>query len=180
MKGLYAYQGKKLTQEEAAELACQLEINLLNEPIGKQDQYAASFGGLNIFEFNTNGKVKVMPVMLSYKMRHAFEDHLLLFFTGLTRDASTVLKEQKLNIKDKIQTLRKMADSVNEFSEKLSAGDFRALGKMLHEGWLMKKSLATTISNSIIDKLYDQGIKNGAWGGKILGTKGQKQEVLKL
>jgi len=172
MKGLYAYQGKKLTQEEAAELACQLEINLLNEPIGKQDQYAASFGGLNIFEFNTNGKVKVMPVMLSYKMRHAFEDHLLLFFTGLTRDASTVLKEQKLNIKDKIQTLRKMADSVNEFSEKLSAGDFRALGKMLHEGWLMKKSLATTISNSIIDKLYDQGIKNGAWGGKILGAGG--------
>ena len=172
IKGLYAYQGKKLTQEEAAELACRLEINLLNEPIGKQDQYAASFGGLNMFEFNTNGKVRVTPVMLSFKTRLAFEKHLLLFFTGLTRDAGTVLKEQKLNIKPKMKTLKKMADSVNEFSEKLCAGDFRALGKMLHEGWLMKKSLATAISNSIIDKLYDQGIKNGAWGGKILGAGG--------
>lgn len=172
IKGLYAYQGKKLTQEEVAELACRLEINLLNEPIGKQDQYAASFGGLNMFEFNTDGKVKITPIMLSFKTRLAFEKHLLLFFTGLTRDAGTVLKEQKLNIKAKIKTLRKMTDSVSEFSEKLYAGDFRALGKILHEGWLMKKSLATTISNSIIDRLYDQGIKNGAWGGKILGAGG--------
>ena len=172
IKGLYAYQGKKLTQEEAAELACQLEINLLNEPIGKQDQYAASFGGLNIFEFNTNGKVKITPLMLNFKTRLAFEKHLLLFFTGLTRDASTVLKEQKLNIKNKIKTLRKMTDSVDEFHKKLYAGDFRTLGKMLHEGWLMKKSLASTISNSIIDRLYSEGIKNGAWGGKILGAGG--------
>lgn len=172
IKGLYAYQGKKLTQEEAAESACRLEINLLNEPIGKQDQYATSFGGLNIFDFEKNGKVKVTPLMLSFKIRLAFENHLLLFFTGLTRDASTVLKEQKLNIKDKIETLKKMAGSVNEFSEKLYVGDFHGLGKMLHEGWLMKKSLASTISNSIIDKLYSEGIKNGAWGGKIIGAGG--------
>lgn len=172
LKGLYAYSGKKLTKEELAEAACRLEIKLVGEPIGKQDQYAATFGGFNVFQFNRDDTVDVHPVLLNYKSKLAFEDHLLLFFTGLTRTASSVLTEQKKNTGKNLQTLKKMANSVDEFSERLLKEDFKGLGKMLHEGWLMKKRLASNMSNSLIDDMYGIGMKNGAWGGKVLGAGG--------
>lgn len=172
MKGLSAYLGKKLTKEEAAEEASRLEIKLLKEPIGKQDQYAASFGGFNILQFNQDDTVTVDPVLLDYKKRHALEDHILVFYTGMTRDASTVLTKQKANIEKKFKTLQSMADSVDEFSLRLLKGDFKSLGKILHEGWLMKKSLTTAISNNYIDDIYESGLQAGAWGGKVLGAGG--------
>src|SRR3989338_2090438 len=107
LMGLHAYLGKKLHPHEVAELACRLEIELVGEPIGKQDQYATAFVGINLLEFSKQGRVQVKPVLTDYMNRLAFENHLLLFFTGLTRDASSVLKEQKLNIKKKFQTLKK-------------------------------------------------------------------------
>ena len=172
MKALNAFLGKKIDAREAAEAASHLEIHLVGEAIGKQDQYAASFGGFNIIQFNPNESVDVSPVLIDYKKRLLLQDSLLLFYTGITRAASSVLTEQKANIDSKFQTLSEMADSVPEFNEKVMKGDINGLGAMLHQGWLKKKSLASNVSNSTIDDLYNAGISSGAYGGKILGAGG--------
>lgn len=172
LKGLLAYQGKKIDARGAAEAASRLEIELLREPIGKQDQYAAAFGGVNVFEFRPDESVGVKPVLLDYKKRLDLENHLLLFYTGITRAASSVLAEQKSNVGRKFEILKEMANSVPEFSERLLAGDMEGMGKMLHEGWLRKKTLASNISNSLIDRFYEAGMSSGAWGGKVTGAGG--------
>lgn len=171
-KGLAAFNGKKLNQQDAAALASHLEIDILKEPIGKQDQYAASHGGFNIFQFNADESVDVEPLLLDYKTRSLLEDHLLLFFTGITRTASSVLGEQSTKVQDHFETYKKMSDSVPFFKERLLAGDIRALADMMLEGWRMKKSLASNVSNSTIDDLFEAGIEAGAWAGKILGAGG--------
>ena len=172
MKALSAYEGKKTDKREIAEAASRLEIELLNEPIGKQDQYAAAFGGFNIFQFNPDHTVDVCPVLLDYRIKLGLEDRILLFFTGIPRDASSVLTEQKSNIDKKFETLKKMSDSVLNFEQLLLAADYQGLGKMLHEGWLLKKTLASNVTTSSIDKLYSAGMDSGAWGGKVLGAGG--------
>jgi D-glycero-alpha-D-manno-heptose-7-phosphate kinase len=172
LKGLHAYQGKRIDKREVAEAASRIEIDILGEPIGKQDQYAAAFGGLNVFEFNSDESVNVKPVLLDFKTRIGLEDRLLLFFTGITRAASSVLSEQKSNIGDRFDTLREMSESVPEFARLISAGDFEGAGKMLHQGWLRKKSLASNVSNPVIDDLYSAGMAAGAWGGKVVGAGG--------
>lgn len=172
LKGLHGYLNRKLSKDEAAELACNLEINLLKEPIGKQDQYASAFGGLNIFQFNPDDSVEVKPVFLDYKKKLSLENHLLLFFTGLTRYASSILTEQQSGIDKNLETYKNMADSVFDFQDKTLAGDIKGMAEMLHEGWLRKKSLASCISNSVIDSMYDAGMSSGAWGGKVLGAGG--------
>lgn len=172
LKGLHAYLGSKVTKEQVAEEACRLEIELLREPIGKQDQYAAAFGGFNIFTFKNNGIVHVNPLFIDYRLKSDFESHLLLFFTGVTRDTSSVLSEQKTNMERKFGTLKKMSFLVDSFRKKLLKGEFKQMGEILHEAWFMKKSLAHSISNVYIDELYSVGIAQGAWGGKILGAGG--------
>ena len=172
VKGLSAYLGKTIGPEKAAEEACRLEIDILKEPIGKQDQYAAAFGGFNIFQFNPDNSVDVEPVLIDFKKRADLESHLLLFFTGVTRSASEVLFDQKGKIEHNLETYKKMSDSVFDFRDRLLAGDFKGLAEMLHEGWLRKKSLSGNVSNSVIDMIYEAGIKAGAWGGKILGAGG--------
>ena len=172
LKGLNLYLGKTLNKEELAEAASRLEIEFLKEPIGKQDQYAASFGGFNIFQFNQDDSVDVESILLDYKKKLLLEDHIILFFTGIMRTASSVLTDQKSRIDKNFDTYKKMADSVFEFNELLLAGDIKGMAKMLHEGWERKKSLSPNISNSIIDELYKAGISAGAMGGKILGAGG--------
>lgn len=172
MKGLSAYGGRKLSKKEAAEMACRLEIDLLREPIGKQDQYAASFGGFNIFQFNSNGSVDVEPILIDYKKKTNLESNLLLFFTGITRPASSVLSEQRSKIEQNLETYKKMADSVYEFKDMLLRGDVKGMAAMLHEGWQRKRGLASNVSNALIDDLYEMGLKAGAWGGKVLGAGG--------
>ncbi len=172
IKGLSSYLGKRLDKTEIAKIACKIEIDLLREPIGKQDQYAASIGGFNVFHFSKDETVKIEPLFLDYKKRIDLENHLLVFFTGITRKASTILEEQKMNTLSKIDTLKSMADLVEVFKLKLLQGDFEALGKLLHENWLKKKTLASKISNITIDQIYQKGIDAGAWGGKILGAGG--------
>lgn len=172
MKGLHAYLGKKLSPQEAAEAACRLEINLLGEPIGKQDQYAAAFGGFNIFQFNPDGSVEREPVLLDYKKQQLFKQYLLLFFTGIERGASNVLEDQKTKIDEHFETYRSMADSVSLFHETLLAGDLKGMAQLLHEGWLRKKSLSDKVAPPLIDTFYEAGINAGAWGGKILGAGG--------
>lgn len=170
LRALYAHCGKKVGQKEIAEAASRLEIDLLKEPIGKQDQYASAIGGFNILQFNSDGTVDVEPLLIDYKKRLDFERHLLVFFTGITRLASSVLTEQKANTAQKFETLKTMADSVFEFKEYLLKGEFQKLGELLHKGWLLKKTLASKISNGVIDDLYQAGLNYGAWGGKILGA----------
>ena len=170
IKGLHAYIGNGLDKRGVAEAACRLEIDLLKEPIGKQDQYAAAFGGFNVFQFNADGSVDVEPVLLDYKIRLDLERHLILFFMGTTRDASSVLKEQKARTAQNFEILKRMSDSVPVFKEALLCSDFKYAGEMLLEAWNMKKQLASSISNQPIDRLYDLAMDHGAWGGKILGA----------
>jgi D-glycero-alpha-D-manno-heptose-7-phosphate kinase len=172
VKALHAFLGKTINKQEAAEYASRLEIELVGEPIGKQDQYAAAFGGFNIFQFNPDHSVTVEPVLIDYKKQIDLENHTLLFFTGITRDASSVLSEQKSNIDKKMESLKQMADSVFQFHDLLMNGDIRGMAEMLHEGWLRKKSLAQNVSNSFIDELYQSALHAGAWGGKIVGAGG--------
>lgn len=171
-KGLSTYIGRKTDNQEIAEMASSIEINILKEPIGKQDHFASSFGGFNVFQFNPNETVDIEPILLDYKKRIDLENHMLVFFTGITRKASSVLDEQKANIQNRIETIRSMVGLVDLFKKKLMRGDFETLGKLLHENWIKKKMLASKISNQVIDKLYETGIKNGSWGGKLLGAGG--------
>lgn len=172
VKGLSTYLGKRFDKKEVAQAASEIEIDLIGEPIGKQDQYAATFGGFNIFQFNPDETVDVDPLLLDYKRRIDLENRILLFFTGITRRASSVLTEQKANIQINLETLKYMVDLVDIFKKKLMKGNFENLGELLHENWLKKKILASKISNHVVDKLYETGIKNGAWGGKVLGAGG--------
>lgn len=172
MKGLYAFQNKKINNLRAAASACNLEIGLVKEPIGKQDQYAAACGGFNVFQFNPDESVGVEPILLDFKKRALLEDHMLLFFTGITRSAADVLREQNSKIADNFETYKKMSDSVFEFKEKLLIGDINGMADMLNDGWEKKKSLAVSVSNPLIDRLFEAGLASGAWGGKILGAGG--------
>ncbi|MES2315497.1 MAG: GHMP kinase [Patescibacteria group bacterium] len=171
MKALNLHKNnKKLSPGETAEAACRLEIDLLGEPIGKQDQYAAAHGGFNIFQFNPDESVDIKPVLLGYKANSLLEDHMLLFYTGITRSASKVLGKQRMSIKKKIKDYQEMTEMVPIFEKELLAGNMKNLAKLLHQGWLKKKSLSAGISNPLIDNLYQSSLKAGAWGGKILGA----------
>src|SRR3989344_7960507 len=167
IKGLSTYVWRRGDKRAVAEGAAKLEIETLKEPIGKQDQYAAALGGLNIFQFNPDAMVDVVPVRMDFKKRFDFENHVLVFFTGITRLASSVLSGQNSRADQNFETLKKMSDSVFEFRDKLLAGDFRASCEMLHEGWLRKKSLASNVSNTPLEEYYQEGIRQGAWGGKV-------------
>ncbi len=172
LKALHAFWGKRIDKKGVAEAASRLEIELIGEPIGKQDQYAASFGGFNIFQFNQDDSVDIKPIFMDFRKQHDLERRLLLFFTGITRAASSILAEQKANIDNKFEVLKKMSESAVNFSHRLHEGDFEGMGGMLHEAWFSKRSLASNVSSPLIDKLYDAGINAGAWGGKVVGAGG--------
>lgn len=172
VKGFSTYLGKRLDKKELAETASKIEIDLLGEPIGKQDQYASVYGGLNLFRFNPDETVDVEPLLLDFKRRIDLENHMLVFFTGITREASDILSLQKSGLSSNIKTLKSMAEMVDLFKKEVMRGNFEAMGSLLHENWLRKKRLASKISNTAIDKLYLSGIKNGALGGKLLGAGG--------
>ena len=169
---LHTYRAQRVTSQSLAEAASRLEIDILGEPIGKQDQYAAAFGGVHIYQFNPDGSVEVEPVAVPTMHIRDLEACSILFYTGLTRHASSVLSEQKKNTTAKREVLSRMADSVSEFARLMQNGKIADMGVMLHEGWLLKKSLASGISSQIIDELYDAGCAEGAWGGKVLGAGG--------
>ncbi len=172
LKGFYLYQNQSVSNEKIAEDACRLELQTLKEPIGKQDQYAAAIGGFNIFKFNTSGFVETTPLYLEYKKKVDFNNHLLLFFTGITREASSVLFEQNARAKQNMALLKDMSYDTLMFKNYLLNGKYKKLGQLIHVNWLRKKKLTSKISNKILDELYSSGYKNGAWGGKILGAGG--------
>ncbi len=170
LHALFAYQGKYLSKKKLAEIACKIEIGILKEPIGKQDQYAAAFGGLNHIRFNQDESVFVQPVMIKPDVKKKLEENLIIFFTGIRRSASSVLKEQKANTSSKLEGLDKLRELAEEINKSLIEGNLDEFGNILHKGWLLKKSLCTKVSNDSIDKIYDKAMKNGAMGGKLLGA----------
>lgn len=171
---LYAYKHKNTTKEELAKKAAMIEIDILKEPIGKQDQYAVSFGGLNYIRFNRNGTVEGEPLILSPQKRKTLENNLLLFYTGGQRRTKTILKKQKENIKEpeKFNNLKTLVKFADELRDALIRGKIDVLGELLHESWKLKRTLAANITNPMIDEYYDKAIEAGAIGGKLLGAGG--------
>lgn len=166
--------GLESSKEQLAAEACEIEIERLKEPIGKQDQYAAAYGGLNIFRFKSNGSVEVEPVNPGPIKLKCLESNLMMFYTGLQRSASGILAEQKKNISadDKFENLKSMTFLVNDLKECLLNGELNDFGKILHENWILKQKLAGSISSGYIDEMYNIALQNGALGGKLLGAGG--------
>ena len=169
---LHTYLGNIVTMEQLAREACDIEIGRLGKPIGIQDQYIAAYGNLRFFEFCPDGQVKVQKVILDADLRRELNDRFLLFFTGISRKADSVLTEQKSNIKDRMNVLREIRDMAYQAKSDLQAGQFDAFGSLLHQSWELKKRMAGQISNGAIDELYDAARRAGAIGGKITGAGG--------
>ena len=171
---LYAYKGEYRSKAELAKEACNIEINELKKPIGKQDQYAAAFGGLNFIEFLPNGEVNVEPIIMKEESYKKLENNLLMFYIGDEHTATEILSEQSKNMAqvDKFEAQRKMCAITRKLKKELQNNNVDALGKCLHENWLLKKSLASGISNPFIDEIYEKAINAGALGGKLLGAGG--------
>ena len=176
IKSLYAYNKKFIHPRELAELACHIEINKLKEPIGKQDQYISSFGGLTCFTFKKNGNVLYEPLKISHSKIMELEDNLLLFFTGYSRNASDILKEQDKKTKKKESKMLDNLNFVKELGIKskkyLESGKLLEFGQLMNEHWEFKQSRSRQMSNKNISKWYNDGIKNGAIGGKLVGAGG--------
>ena len=176
LKALYANSSKNLNQYELAELACDIEINKLKEPIGKQDQYIAVFGGISSFSFNKDDTVDVEPLNISDDTLYDLEDNLMLFFTGYSRSAGKILKDQdsksKQNDEDMLNNLHKVKKLGFESKKVLESGDTRIFGELMHEHWENKKKRSGGMSNPKINDWYDIAMQNGAIGGKLVGAGG--------
>ncbi len=175
LHALYAYRGQKVTRERLAREACEIEIDILKEPIGKQDQYAAACGGLNTIRFNKDESVKVRPLQCSHATRQSLESKLRLYHVGGRHKARTILAEQRDNVRadnGKFESLRRMMELVPELATDIRERDGSGVGEILHQGWLMKRRLAGGISSPDIDSLYEKAIELGASGGKLLGAGG--------
>lgn len=172
---LYAYKSKYVSAEKLAEESSYIEIKKCKEPIGKQDHYNAAFGGFNFIQFNTDGRVRVEPLIFQKKTRDILKESLLLFYTGITRSASAILKKQVNNVSISLEK-RKMIEKMVKLTYKLKAdlqkNRLDTFGEILHQNWLLKKGLTEDISNALIDKWYDRALENGAIGGKLLGAGG--------
>lgn len=180
LKALYTNMKQSLSQEELAELACHIEIDRLGEPIGKQDQYISAVGGLTSFTFHkkneNNDKVTYQPLNINNESMLDLEDNLLLFFTGFSRSASKILKDQNqrslTNDEDMINNLHFVKDLGYRSKEALESGNIELFGELMHEHWENKKNRSNGMSNSKIDEWYNLAIKNGAIGGKLVGAGG--------
>ncbi|MCW7753664.1 GHMP kinase [Desulfobotulus sp. H1] len=174
LHALHTYRNELVTAEQLAEEACHIEIDRLKKPIGRQDQYAAAYGGLHHFIFQKNDRVLRSPVHLPPALRRRISESMQLFFTGITRSADSILSEQQKNLKeqDKMESLASMVDLVQPFIDALVKGDVETCGRLLHRNWLLKQSLATGISSADTRSMYDAARNSGAVGGKIAGAGG--------
>ena len=173
LNALNAFVGKHVGREYLAAESCDIEIKVCGEPIGKQDQYAAAYGGFNLIEFARDETVRVSPVIIPPVTLDRFEANLLVFYTGKTRSASGLLSTQReavANTSAKRSALRRMVELAHIAKAELEMGNIDAFGEALHENWVLKKSLTDGISSDNIDRWYDIGIAAGATGGKILGA----------
>jgi len=171
---LSVHRGRPLGKAELAEEAAAIEIGILGEPIGKQDQYASSFGGLNFIRFDPDGSVLVEPIALRPSTREALEKSLLLFYVGGERPAGRILArvERAMDGKAAFESLRRMVGLAEDLRSAFRRGRIGALAEILDEGWRLKKSLTPSISSPRIDDLYARALRTGAGGGKLLGAGG--------
>lgn len=176
IKALYSHRKRHLNQDELAQLACHIEIDRLGEPIGKQDQYISALGGVTCFTFHRDEKVTATPLMISMDTMHELEDNLLLFFTGFSRSASGILKDQKVksqkNDVEMLDNLHYVKDLGCRSKAALEEGDTKLFGELMHEHWEHKKRRSNGMSNPQIDGWYELAIKSGAIGGKLVGAGG--------
>ncbi len=173
LHALYTFKGRYVSAARLAEEACEIEIKRLGEPIGKQDQYIAAFGGLCHIRFNPDETVFVDPVICSLACKTALQENLLMFYTGMTRRAGDILEAQKATTAQKMDVLTKMKDLCGNILEILrDCHTLSRFGEILHQGWLYKQSLVDSISNHSINEYYVKARKAGAIGGKLLGAGG--------
>lgn len=176
LKALHAYQKNLVLPHELAEQACNIEINRLREPIGKQDQYIAAYGGITCFEFSKNGNVKAYPLRIGKETLYDLEDNLLLFFTGYSRFASSILKEQdkksRSNKKEMLGNLHFVKELGIKSKKALENGDLINFGKLMNIHWEHKKKRSDLMSNEKINYWYNLALENGAVGGKLIGAGG--------
>lgn len=172
LHAMYTYRGEIISAERLAREACAIEIETLKKPIGVQDQYIAAYGGLRYFEFLPGGEVRSEKIKISPEARRVLNDNFLLFFTGTTRQSSSILKEQTNNIKDRLSELREIKQMTYQARSDIEKGNFDALGVLIHQSWQLKKRLAGTISNGHINEMYESARRAGATGGKITGAGG--------
>lgn len=176
LNALHSYKKEFVSQEQLAKEACKIEIEILREPIGKQDQYMSAFGGITSLIFAKNGTVTVEPLKMSEESQDELHNNILLFYTGISRSASNILQEQneksKKDEESTIDTLHEIKKIGLKTKSALENGDIDKLGEFLDIHWNIKKKLSKGISNNFIDKCYDNAKKNGALGGKIMGAGG--------
>ncbi len=172
LHAMYAQLGELVTRDRLAEEACEIEINRLKKPIGVQDQYICALGGFRFLEFHPDGKVISERIELEPRLANRLNESLLLFYTGMTRSADSILDEQKANIDNSRKLLHRIKQMACLAREELLAGNLDIIGELLHESWMLKKQLASKVSNPTIDAIYDAALKAGAIGGKIAGAGG--------
>lgn len=173
IKAIFALEGKLITNEELSKAAIHVEQNIIKENVGSQDQISAAYGGLNYIKFLKNNSFSVNPVVLTSERTNELESHLMLFFTGFSRIASEIAASKIANFSNRESELKTMYDMVNKAIEILQKDySIEEFGRLLHESWMLKRSLSSQVSNSEIDNLYDSAMKAGAIGGKILGAGG--------
>jgi len=176
LKALHTYKGNIVHPQELAEQAAHIEINILNEPIGKQDQYIAAYGGITCFRFHPDGRVDASPLNISNEIRYTLEDNLLLFFTGYFREASSILKEQKErsenNDQSMIQNLHYIKDLAKRSQKAFESGNLEEFARVMNEHWEYKKQRSNAMTNSKIEDWYKLAMENGALGGKLIGAGG--------
>lgn len=172
LNALHAYKGEFVTQEVLAKEACQIEIDLLGQRIGIQDQYAVAYGGFKRYRFLNDGTVNITPLIIDSKTRDSLYNNIMLFYTGNTRDSRKILSEQSDNIENKRKMLDELVLTVDKVYEELNNKNTDIVGSELNRTWEIKKSLSSGISNELIDNMYNAATGAGAMGGKILGAGG--------
>jgi D-glycero-alpha-D-manno-heptose-7-phosphate kinase len=173
LHALHAYSGRYASAQRLAEQACEIEINRCGEPIGKQDQYAAAYGGFSFIEFNPDDSVSVEPILCRRETLAELQRNILVFYTGISRSASAILKNQQEAVASseaKQRALQRMVQFARDLKTQLQQNNLSAFGEILHAGWELKRSITAEISNPQIDRWYDRARKAGATGGKLLGA----------
>ena len=174
LKGIYAYMRQNVTADQIAAEACQIEMDILGRPVGKQDQYAAAYGGLECLSLERDGKVSVASLGISTQTLHDLQEHLCMFFTGYSRNADEILEEQRTQSAggdaEMIESLHSVKAIGQSSLDALQQGDTAAFGTLMNEHWEHKKRRSSTMSNPAIDAWYRMGMENGALGGKLVGA----------
>ena len=172
LNALHCFAGRSVSASQLASEACQIEIDILKQPIGRQDQYAASYGGINTIKFCNNGDVLVEPIDISDDIKSRISEEFTLIFTGKSRSASSILSNSVNEGKFAIDNLKRIRDQADEAKDFLNSGRLSDLGSLLNEAWEMKRGISESVSDSFLDETYERIISTGATGAKLLGAGG--------